>query len=184
MDNNDYFNYKRLFDDAMRDIIKKVMGQLAKVGPGTNYFSLSFDTRVQGVLISPALRQRYPTNLSIILQHQYSDLVVAEDKFSVTLSFGGVEENISVPFAALTSFSDPSVGFTVALQVIGGADSEAYSVYNIEVEEEATNGKDTKKSSTKKTTTKSTKTGSGRVINLNQFRLRRKKQKSDLDERD
>lgn len=78
---------------------------------GEHHFYLSFQTGHPGVSISPALRARHPEEMTVVLQHQYWDLAVGEDAFSVTLRFGGAPERLHVPFSALTAFADPGSEF-------------------------------------------------------------------------
>jgi hypothetical protein len=91
----------------------KVLSDVAEQGylPGDHHFTISFLTHAENVKISPRLAEQWPHELTIILQHQYSDLEVSEEGFGVTLSFRGVAENLYIPFAAVTGFFDPSVEF-------------------------------------------------------------------------
>src|SRR6185369_8708496 len=79
--------------------------------PGDHHFYISFDTQAEGVRLSQRMRAQYPADMTIILQHQFWDLIVTEDAFEVGLSFGGVPEKLLVPFAAIKGFADPSVQF-------------------------------------------------------------------------
>jgi len=89
-----------------------VLSDAAKKGlPGDHHFFISFDTHADGVRISDRLRAQYPEEMTIILQHQFWDLVVEDDRFAITLSFGGRHERLTIPFSALTAFADPSVKF-------------------------------------------------------------------------
>jgi hypothetical protein len=90
--------------------------------PGEHHFFISFDPRAEGVKVSDRLRAQYPEEMTIILQHQFWDLVVADDHFEVGLSFGGIPERLSVPFEAIKGFYDPSVQFGLQFETI--ADGE------------------------------------------------------------
>lgn len=106
------FNYGRLMQRALRGLMAEVLGTVAKRGlPGAHHFFISFNTAHPGVDMPEWLRQQYPEELSIILQHEFSDLAVANDRFSVALSFGNRLATLVVPFDAVTTFADPSENF-------------------------------------------------------------------------
>ena len=108
----DHIRYDVLARDALRGVLRKVLTDAAAHGlPGEHHFFITFLSRADGVKISPRLLAQYPDEMTIILQHQFWDLVVAEDRFEVGLSFGGIPERLVVPFAAIKSFLDPSVEF-------------------------------------------------------------------------
>ena len=86
--------------------------------PGEHHFYVAFDTRAEGVKLSQRMRAQYPEEMTVVLQHQFWDLVVADDQFEVGLSFGGVPERVVVPFAAIKSFVDPSVQFGVQFEML------------------------------------------------------------------
>lgn len=115
----DHIRYDILAQDALRDVVRKVLADAATHGlPGDHHFYISFDTRAEGVKISPRLKEQYPQDITIILQHQFWDLSVSDDRFEVGLSFGGVPEKLSVPFAAIQRFFDPSVQFALQFETI------------------------------------------------------------------
>lgn len=108
----DHIRYDILTQAALRGVMRKVLSDAAKHGlPGEHHFYISFDTRADGVKISPRLHEQYPEEMTIILQHQFWDLAVHEDGFEVGLSFGGIAEKLVVPFSAVKGFFDPSVQF-------------------------------------------------------------------------
>jgi uncharacterized protein len=108
----DHIRYDLLTQDALRGVVRQVLTDAAKKGlPGEHHFYISFYTGADGVKISPRLREQYPEEITIILQHQFWDLVVTEDRFGVGLSFGGIPERLVVPFNSIKSFFDPSVQF-------------------------------------------------------------------------
>ncbi len=116
---HDLIRYDVLVQDALRGVVRKVLGEVQKTGlPGEHHFYVSFDTGHPGVRISGRLRQRYPTEMTIVLQHQYWDLEVSESWFEVTLSFSGVSEKLHVPFTAVKGFVDPSVEFGLQFEVL------------------------------------------------------------------
>jgi hypothetical protein len=105
-------DYEALQSDAMRGVVRAVLARTAKSGlPGDHHFYISFDTTVPGVSLSKRLKEKYPTEMTIVLQHRFWDLAVAEERFEVKLTFDGIPERLVVPFAALKVFFDPSVRF-------------------------------------------------------------------------
>lgn len=113
----DLLHYPSLIDQAMRDVVREVLRRVSSSGlPGEHHFYISFHTTHSGVKMSEQLRSRYPKEITIVLQHQFWDFHVEDQRFHVTLSFGGVPEKLTVPFAALTAFADPSVKFGLQFQ--------------------------------------------------------------------
>jgi hypothetical protein len=109
---NDRFHYDALVDDALRSVVKRVLVQVAEKGlPGSHHFYISFRSTDPGVELPDYLRAKYPEEMTIVLQHQYWDLIIADDHFEVTVSFNKQQEHIRVPFMALSAFVDPSVRF-------------------------------------------------------------------------
>ena len=108
----DHIRYDVLARDALRGVLHSVLTDAAEHGlPGEHHFFITFLSTADGVKLSPRLLAQYPEEMTIILQHQFWDLVVTEDRFEVGLSFGGIPERLVVPFAAIKSFLDPSVQF-------------------------------------------------------------------------
>jgi hypothetical protein len=128
----DHIRYDLLAQEALRGVVRHVLADAAKNGlPGDHHFYISFDTGADGVRISPRLREQYPDEITIILQHQFWDLNVTDDSFEVGLSFGGVPERLVVPFAAIKGFFDPSVQFGLQFETIEpGADAATASDSN------------------------------------------------------
>jgi hypothetical protein len=113
----DHIRYDIRAQHALRGLLRDVLAETAKKGlPGEHHFYISFDTRAEGVRLSPRLREQYPEEMTIVLQHQFWDLKVSDDGFEVGLSFGGVPERLAVPFAAVKSFVDPSVQFALQFE--------------------------------------------------------------------
>ena len=124
----DYIRYDILAQNALRNVVRTVMADAAKKGlPGEHHFKISFDTVAPGVKLSPRLREQYPQEMTIVLQHQFWDLEVGEEAFEVGLSFGGVPQKLRVPFEAITGFFDPSVEFGLQFATIMEDDEEADS---------------------------------------------------------
>ncbi len=108
----DHIRYDVLASDAMRGVVKKVLTDAAAHGlPGEHHFFITFASKADGVKISSRLLAQYPEEMTIILQHQFWDLTVLENRFEVGLSFGGIPERLVVPFNSIKSFFDPSVKF-------------------------------------------------------------------------
>jgi uncharacterized protein len=108
----DHIRYDVLARDALRGVLRKVLSDAADHGlPGEHHFFITFVSKADGVKLSPRLLAQYPEEMTIILQHQFWDLTVLEDRFEVGLSFGGIPERLVVPFSSIKSFLDPSVKF-------------------------------------------------------------------------
>ncbi|OYW57079.1 MAG: hypothetical protein B7Y80_02625 [Hyphomicrobium sp. 32-62-53] len=105
-------DYDVLQSDAMRGVVRAVLTRTAKSGlPGDHHFYISFDTNVAGVSLSKRLKEKYPNEMTIVLQHRFWDLIVSDERFEVKLTFDGIPERLVVPFAALKVFFDPSVRY-------------------------------------------------------------------------
>jgi hypothetical protein len=113
----DHIRYDVLARDALRGVLRRVLSDAAEHGlPGEHHFYITFVSTAEGVKLSPRLLAQYPEEMTVILQHQFWDLVVTEDRFEVGLSFGGIPERLVVPFTAIKSFLDPSVQFGLEFQ--------------------------------------------------------------------
>jgi hypothetical protein len=118
----DHIRYDVLARDALRGVLRQVLTDAAEHGlPGDHHFYITFLSRADGVRLSPRLLSQYPEEMTIILQHQFWDLVVTPDRFEVGLSFGGVPERLVVPFSAIKSFLDPSVQFGLQFETADDA---------------------------------------------------------------
>jgi hypothetical protein len=107
-----WLRYDRMVEQALRGVVRKALSEAGQRGlPGDHHFYITFHTGRPGVGIADWLHQQYPQEMTIILQHQFWDLVVEEERFSITLSFGGRHERLTIPFSALSAFADPSVKF-------------------------------------------------------------------------
>ncbi|HEV7410802.1 MAG TPA: ClpXP protease specificity-enhancing factor SspB [Bradyrhizobium sp.] len=108
----DHIRYDVLARDALRGVLRRVLSDAAEHGlPGEHHFFITFLSTAEGVKLSPRLLAQYPEEMTVILQHQFWDLAVTEDRFEVGLSFGGIPERLVVPFNSIKSFFDPSVQF-------------------------------------------------------------------------
>jgi hypothetical protein len=114
----DLIRYDLLVQDALRGVVRRVLVEAAREGlPGDHHFYVTFRTTTPGVRLSNRMRERYPDEMTIVLQHQFWDLSVTEANFEVGLSFNGIAESVLVPFDALTQFGDPSVGFALKFEL-------------------------------------------------------------------
>jgi uncharacterized protein len=108
----DKIDYSAILQDALRNAVRRVLEQVAEHGlPGEHHFYIGFRTAFPGVEVPRFLRDQYPEEVTIILQHQFWGLEVTPEAFSVLLTFGGSRQRLLVPFAALTAFGDPSADF-------------------------------------------------------------------------
>ena len=113
----DLIRYDLLVQDALRSVVRKVLSDTARAGlPGEHHFNIAFKTQAPGVIVPPAIKSRFPEEMSIILQHEFWDLVVTQEAFEVSLNFSRKPERLTVPFNAITGFTDPSVPFGFKLE--------------------------------------------------------------------
>ena len=114
MTNNKLINYDQLVDSALRSVVKIVLNTLEKNEPiGDHHFFITFQTKHKNVKIPNSFMENHPNTMTIVLQHQYWDLEVGENKFSVKLSFNGKQEKLSIGYDAITQFTDPSTDFSL-----------------------------------------------------------------------
>ncbi len=120
----DLFRYDLMVENALRGVVRDALRRAVEHGlPGNHHFYLTFKTRAPGVEIPSYLVERYPDEMTIVLQYQYWNLEVEDRRFSVMLSFNDVRERLIVPFEALTGFADPSVQFGLQFQDSSASDS-------------------------------------------------------------
>ena len=110
--------YDEIVQEALRDVVGRVLREVERSGglPGEHHFYITFSTRLPGVSIPKHLAERFPDEMTIVIQHRFWDLKVEDDAFTVGLSFGGVPATLRVPFAAVTDFVDPAVDFSLKFQ--------------------------------------------------------------------
>ncbi len=114
----DLIRYDILAQDALRGVIRKVLSEVNRTGlPGNHHFFITFVTGAPGVRISSRLHEKYPEQMTIVIQHQYWDLEVSESGFEVTLSFNDVSEKLVIPYSSIRGFYDPSVNFELEFEV-------------------------------------------------------------------
>ena len=120
---NDLIRYDLLVQEALCGVVSRVLADAAKNGlPGDHHFYITFRTHAPGVRLSSRMRDSYPEEMTIILQHQFEDLKVTEHSFEVGLSFKGVPEMLLIPFEAMTGFFDPSVQFSLKFEPLTEGD--------------------------------------------------------------
>ena len=115
----DEMHYEQLAQDALRGVIRSALERAALPEgiPGAHHFYVTFKTRAPGVSVPPDILAKYPDEMTVVLQHQYWDLKVEADRFSVMLKFGGMPKVLSMPYTAVTRFYDPSVQFLLQFEM-------------------------------------------------------------------
>jgi uncharacterized protein len=129
----DSFQYDKMIESALRGVVRDALAHVSREGlPGDHHFYIGFATREPGVELPASLLARFPEEMTIVIQHQFWDLKVEDDRFSVVLSFQRQPERLTIPFAAIKSFADPSVNFALefaapaaAADAEPGAETEA-----------------------------------------------------------
>ncbi|MGE3738024.1 MAG: SspB family protein [Geminicoccaceae bacterium] len=122
-------DYGRLVETALRTVVRDVLLRLAKEGaPPPHHFYVTFRTRHPGVVIPEFLRDRYPTDMTIVLQHQFWDLAIDDEGFAVTLSFSDQLQRLRIPFAAIKVFADPGVEFGLQFTIDEDGETESADV--------------------------------------------------------
>ena len=113
-----YMRYDLMVQDALKGVVREALSRVAKSGlPGEHHLYITFRTDHPEVVISPALKSRYPQEMTIVLQHEFWGLEVGADFFDIGLSFNRVPEHLHIPFAAIRGFFDPSVQFGLEFQI-------------------------------------------------------------------
>ena len=136
--------YDEIVQEALRDVVGRVLREVERSGvlPGAHHFFITFRTRHPGVAIPKHLSERFPEEMTIVIQHRFWDLKVENDGFSVGLSFGGVPSTLTVPFAAVTDFVDPAVDFSLKFQANGPDEPEDHdaAINDVPLEKPADDG--------------------------------------------
>jgi uncharacterized protein len=115
----DLMRYDQLAQHALRGVVREALRRVEKSGlPGEHHFYIAFNTQYPGVDIGARMSQRYPREMTIVLQHQYENLIVRDDRFEVQLSFDNIPERLVIPFNAVKGFLDPSVQFGLQFEVV------------------------------------------------------------------
>lgn len=153
------FRYDKMVEKALRSVVRQALNEVVTDGlTEEHHFYITFFTDYAGVKLPGYLRERYPGEMTIVLQHQFYDLEVDDEKFSVMLSFNNVPERLTIPLAAITIFADPSVNFALQFQPLAEDDDETR--FEAEEIDDAADAAAAKKK--------------GEVVSLDQFRKKDK----------
>lgn len=177
-DSTDMLRYDKMVENALRGVVKKAIENVIEDGelPGDHHFYITFLTEYPGVKIPDYLKERYPGEMTIVLQYQFYDLHVDDEMMQVKLSFNNIPELLTIPLAAISIFADPSVNFALQFQPVTEDLNESLLDALDEIENDDGDDPDGsgggKKSSKKKKSPKKKKDGDdgGQVISLDQFR--------------
>jgi len=124
----DLLNYESMVERALKSVVVEALNQVAENGlPGSHHLYVTFATDFAGVELPDHLHEKFPEEMTIVLQHQFWDLTVEEDRFLVTLSFNDVQERLAIPFPAIKAFADPSVNFGLQLKFEGDGEIDVSS---------------------------------------------------------
>jgi uncharacterized protein len=122
----DLLRYDKMVETALRGVVREALARTAANGlPGAHHFYITFKTGFPGVEMPASLRAKHPDDMTVVLEHQFWDLDIEEDRFGVTLSFSGRPERLVIPFEAILSFADPSVKFGLQFQQVTAANEPA-----------------------------------------------------------
>jgi hypothetical protein len=159
-------HYDQMWAEALRGIVRKALQACDKGLPGGHHFYITFRTRHPTVDISPALRARFPDEMTIVLQHQYWGLEITEDWFEVTLTFNQIAERLHIPFAAVSAFADPFAKFGIQIPTDAAIELSMEDVFGEEDVSEAVEAEDQEKPAPAPKPEGET----GRVVTLDAFR--------------
>ncbi len=171
-ESTDMLRYDRMVENALRGVVRQAIEAVVELDdlPGDHHFYINFLTNYPGVEIPDYLRERYPGEMTIVLQYQFSGLSVDDETLRVTLSFNNIPEKLVIPLAAISIFADPSVNFALQFQPVNDSMNESLldALEEITDEDDDPDGSGGGKKSSKKS--KSDSDGSGEVISLDKFR--------------
>ncbi len=175
-DNNKLIDYDSLVDNALRGVVKTVLKSLeSKENIGDHHFFITFITNHKSVDIPKSFYENHPKTMTIVLQHQFWDLKVDDDYFSVTLSFNGKQENLLIGYNAITQFTDPSIDF--ALQFASNESASANEKDPKDATKDISNSKETIDEKTKdqktQNQTKPDSQSSGKIISFDKFKKKK-----------
>lgn len=159
-DFDEAFRYDKMVERALRGVVSQALHEVAEKGlVDEHHFYITFFTEYPGVKVPSYLKERYPGEMTIVLQHQFYDLEITDEGFSVMLSFNNVPERLSIPFQSITIFADPSVNFALQFQPL--TDDDGGDDIHFEAEEIAENMPEKEKKK-------------GEVVSLDTFRKKGK----------
>jgi hypothetical protein len=169
----DLIGYDEIIEESMREVIVAILKKIEKNGlVGEHYFLIGFLTVFPGAKVSKTLKEKYPEEMTIAIQHQYGGLEVTDEGFKITLSFSGKSEKLYVPFQSITSFADPHMNFALKFS-IGYKDLDSFI-------EEDNFGEANKANKTKEEEKLAKKVDlSAKVVSLDAFRNNKKNSKDD-----
>jgi len=122
----DTINYAQMMQKAMQSLMIDVLKKISKNGlPGNHHYFISFDTKFEGVVVADWIKERYPEEMTIVIQHWFDNLEVNADNFSITLNFGDNPENLTIPWNSISTFVDPSVEFGLRFEDEANEDIDA-----------------------------------------------------------
>ena len=134
----DLMRYDQLAQNALRGVVREALRKVERGGlPGEHHFYIAFNTKFAGVNIGERLAQRYPREMTIVLQHQFWNLNVSDERFEVELSFDNIPEKLTIPFNAVKGFLDPAVQFGLQFEAVAESEGEAERPKPQEVKPEA-----------------------------------------------
>lgn len=163
MAREDAFRYDKMVENALRGVVRQALDEVVAEGlVDDHHFYITFFTSFPGVELPSYLRERYPGEMTIVLQHQFYDLEVDEERFTVMLSFNNVPERLTIPLAAITIFADPSVNFALQFQPLIDEEDADIAFESEEMDMDEPDEEET----------------TGEVISLDSFRTHKKKKKA------
>jgi hypothetical protein len=163
----DLMRYDQLAQNALRGVVRDALRKVQKTGlPGEHHFYIAFNTRFPGVILSERIAARYPREMTVVLQHQFWNLVVTDELFEVELSFDNIPEKLVVPFNAVKGFLDPSVQFGLQFEVVQ-ADGQKDGMQKPVVESNAPVEAEGERATAEDATSES---GETKVVSLDAFR--------------
>lgn len=167
----DLMRYDQLAQNALRGVVRDALRKVQKTGlPGEHHFYIAFNTRYPGVLLSKRIAERYPREMTVVLQHQFWNLIITDDRFEVELSFDNIPEKLVVPFNAIKGFLDPSVQFGLQFEVVPVEDQEVPDGKRQLPAAQADHGPEPAEGGAEDTNTEKEEDGQAKIVSLDAFR--------------
>lgn len=139
--NDDPLQYDQLVERALKNVVREALIHVSQHGlPGAHHLYITFRTDHPGATVPDELRAKYPSEMTIVLQYQFWDLIIGEDEFEVKLSFNDRQQRLVVPFVAINAFADPSVNFALQFQPVEPAGEEAGATGTTETDDTPAEG--------------------------------------------
>lgn len=169
-----FYNYDEYVQDALRSVVLKILKRVEKEGIlGNHNFYITFKTHYNGVIMPDYLKQKHPDEITIVIQYQFWNLKTTEDSFSISLSFNGKQENLTIPLKSIVSFVDPYVKFGLQFVV---DENNGYSKIDLRNEQNKTNNSDSHETSSDETNTENESPKEDKedvVVSLDEFRKKK-----------